>query len=765
MSYLVLARKYRPQTFEQVVKQEHVTQTLANAILSDRVAHAILFSGPRGTGKTTVARILAKAMNCKEGPTPLPCNKCRSCEEITSGSAADVFEIDGASNNGVDQIRELRENVKYMPAHSPYKIYIIDEVHMLSIAAFNALLKTLEEPPSHIMFLFATTEPHKIPITILSRCQRHDLRRIDLESVAKHMKSLCDREGIGVDEKSLELIARESGGSMRDGLSLLDQVMTCTEGAITHEQILDILGIIDRKVLFDISAGILRGDVPEILDIFDNVYNHGHNIKELYSDLMEHFRNLLVVRMGKRVDKLVDVPAHEIALMTEQVRNVSETYLSQLLDILFKEESSIYLSSQPKLALEMAFVRMFQTKPVLPIDLLIEKLDNLKKGIHESLADDEQAPLSDRPQTGAQPAYDHPQAGEWEGRKPAPAYERPQAGEWKPAPASQAGEWEGRKQAPASQAGEWEGRKQAPASQAREWEGRKQAPASQAGEWEGRKQAPASQAGEWEGRKPAPASQAGEWEGRKQTPASQAGEWEGRKQTPAYERPQGGEWEGRKQTPAYERPQGGDSEQRKPAYDHPQAGIPERETVRTPERKDAGIPGREIAGPGEQGSSYSQGEVGNWEHEEPVREALNAHPDAEPQPPSVAVLFDPDKGPEKNWEKFVDIVSEKSLALSTCLEKCILKDMTDHRLEIEVTDNGFFRQRIDKNKAVIKSICNDFCGKEVELVVVNVEKSQENDGLTKKNKIDLARQDVLNHKMVKAALEIFGGRITEVKIL
>ena len=210
MSYLVLARKYRPQTFEEVIGQDHITRTLANAISSDRVAHAILFSGPRGTGKTTVARILAKTMNCKKGPAPIPCNECRSCKEITSGRAVDVYEIDGASNNSVDQIRELRENVRYMPAHSLYKIYIIDEVHMLSKSAFNALLKTLEEPPSHVMFIFATTEPNKIPITILSRCQRHDFRRISLESISKHMSLLCSKEGKDIKNESLELIAREA---------------------------------------------------------------------------------------------------------------------------------------------------------------------------------------------------------------------------------------------------------------------------------------------------------------------------------------------------------------------------------------------------------------------------------------------------------------------------------------------------------------------------------------------------------------------------
>lgn len=384
MSYLVLARKYRPQTFEEVVAQAHITRTLTNAISSGRVAHAILFSGPRGTGKTTVARILAKAMNCKEGPTAVPCNVCTSCNEITAGKAVDVFEIDGASNNSVDQVRELRENVKYMPAHSLYKIYIIDEVHMLSTAAFNALLKTLEEPPSHVMFMFATTEPHKIPITILSRCQRHDFRRMDLNSISSHMASLCRQEGFEIAEESLGLIAREAGGSMRDGLSLLDQVMTCIQGPITHEQVLDILGIIDRKFIFDLSESILKADIPAVLDLLDDIYDHGHDIKKLYADLTEHFRNLLVAAMGKKVNKLVDLPSGEIDQLVAQAETTSTAVLNQIFDLLFKEEASIRLSAQPKLALEMALIRMLQSKPVLPIDVLIDKLDILREEMFAS---------------------------------------------------------------------------------------------------------------------------------------------------------------------------------------------------------------------------------------------------------------------------------------------------------------------------------------------------------------------------------------------
>ena len=381
MSYLVLARKYRPQTFDQVVKQDHITRTLANAISSDRVAHAILFSGPRGTGKTTVARILAKALNCKNAPTSTPCDQCRSCKEIKNGSAVDVYEIDGASNNSVDQVRELRENIKYMPAHSPYKIYIIDEVHMLSIAAFNALLKTLEEPPSHVLFMFATTEPHKIPITILSRCQRHEFRRIDIESIQNHLEWICTQEKINVAAESLWLIAREASGSMRDALSLLDQIFTCCEGAVSAEDVIELVGVIDRKTIFDISDAVLSRELPTVLALLDHVYDRGFDLKKLYTDLVEHFRNLCVVKMGKQLERLVDLPTHEIESIKEQVSDVAFTYLNQMFHLLLNEEPTIRLSNQPKLVFELAFIRMCQIKPALPLETLVERLDDLQAKI------------------------------------------------------------------------------------------------------------------------------------------------------------------------------------------------------------------------------------------------------------------------------------------------------------------------------------------------------------------------------------------------
>jgi DNA polymerase-3 subunit gamma/tau len=378
MSYLVLARKYRPQTFEQVVQQEHVTKTLSNAILANRVAHALLFSGPRGTGKTTVARIMAKAMNCQEGPTPTPCNQCRSCVEITAGNCPDVFEIDGASNNSVDQIRELRENIRYMPAHSRYKIYIIDEVHMLSLSAFNALLKTLEEPPAHILFMFATTEPQKIPITILSRCQRHDLRRMDASAISQQMARICSHEGFDMASDSLAMIAREAGGCMRDALSLLDQVLSCSDGAMEPGKILDLLGVIDRKVIFDLSAAVLEGQLSAVLELIDDAYRRGQDMRRLYAEVLDHYRNLVIVKMGADFQKFIDLPAHEIDTLKNLVAPYSTSTLSQTFELLFKEEAALRFATQPKLALEMIFFKIVQLKPNLAIDELIAKLDYLK---------------------------------------------------------------------------------------------------------------------------------------------------------------------------------------------------------------------------------------------------------------------------------------------------------------------------------------------------------------------------------------------------
>jgi len=398
MSYLVLARKYRPQTFAEVLEQEHVTRTLRNALSAGRVAHALLFAGPRGTGKTTIARILAKALNCQAGPAAGPCNTCRSCREITAGNAVDVYEIDGASNNSVDQVRDLRENIKYMPAHSPYKIYIIDEVHMLSTPAFNALLKTLEEPPAHVLFMFATTEAHKIPITILSRCQRFDLRRIRLSSVAGHLAAICRQEGVDIGAESLELIARESGGSVRDSLSLLDQVISGGQRAVSSEQVLETLGVIDRSRLHELAEAILTGDALRFLAALDDIFDRGHDLKKVFSDLLEYVRDLWVILASPSPEKLVDLPGHEIELMKDQARRGTAPELEHVMDILYREEAAVRLSPQPKLALEMAFFRILQTRAVLSIDTLITRLQELRRDVQG--ADDDARPSADEPPSG-----------------------------------------------------------------------------------------------------------------------------------------------------------------------------------------------------------------------------------------------------------------------------------------------------------------------------------------------------------------------------
>ena len=266
MSYLVLARKWRPQSFEEVVGQPHVVQTLTNAISAERIAHAYLLSGARGIGKTSVARIMAKALNCAQGPSPTPCNECESCEEITGSASLDVLEIDGASNRGINEIRELRENVKYAPARSPHKIFIIDEVHMLTPEAFNALLKTLEEPPAHVIFIFATTEPNRIPITILSRCQRFNFRRIASKEIIQRLEEIVEKEGIRISKNSIQLLTREAEGSMRDAQSLLDQAISFAGNEVRDEDVAEVLGVIDRRLLYDISLAIANHDSQRCLD-------------------------------------------------------------------------------------------------------------------------------------------------------------------------------------------------------------------------------------------------------------------------------------------------------------------------------------------------------------------------------------------------------------------------------------------------------------------------------------------------------------------
>jgi DNA polymerase-3 subunit gamma/tau len=378
LSYLVLARKWRPQTFRDLIGQEHVSQTLKNAIDSGRVAHAFLFTGARGVGKTSSARILAKALNCEQGPSPEPCNVCPACVEITAGNAVDVFEIDGASNTSVDDVRELRENIKYLPSRCRFKIFIIDEVHMLSTSAFNALLKTLEEPPAHVKFIFATTEPHKVPITILSRCQRFDFRRISLGMIVDRLRFIVEQEGIAISDGALAMIARKGDGSMRDSLSTLDQVLAFCGEVVSDDAVTGLLGVIDRRLLTETLRAVLARDCRTLLDIVRQVDAFGYNMRYFCQELIDQFRTITLIRAaGEGVD-LPELAATELAELTEQALGAELSDLQRYLTILLKTEGEMAHATFPRLLVEMAFVRMATLVPVVPVDAILERLRTLE---------------------------------------------------------------------------------------------------------------------------------------------------------------------------------------------------------------------------------------------------------------------------------------------------------------------------------------------------------------------------------------------------
>jgi DNA polymerase III subunit gamma/tau len=379
LEYQVIARKFRPQNFEEVAGQEHVVKTLRNSIGQGRVAHAFLFSGPRGVGKTSVARILAKALNCEKGPTATPCNECSNCKEITNNSSLDVHEIDGASNRGIDEIRELRENVKFAPANSRYKIYIIDEVHMLTDPAFNALLKTLEEPPAHVIFIFATTESHKIPATILSRCQCYDFRRISLKGIIANLGIVAAREGIKISPIALSWIAEAGDGSMRDAQSVFDQVISYAGLDIKDEDVEESLGLADRKFLFRLSDAVLKQDAGACLIILEEAYLAGIDMKHFYQILLKHFRNLLLVKIAGDGSSSFDIAPEQIETLKNQVRDISRETLQRYLEILIVEEGNFRRSQEPRMKLETIIVKMAYLTPIIPLGEIIATIENIEQ--------------------------------------------------------------------------------------------------------------------------------------------------------------------------------------------------------------------------------------------------------------------------------------------------------------------------------------------------------------------------------------------------
>jgi DNA polymerase-3 subunit gamma/tau len=379
LSYQVIARKWRPQRFDEVSGQDHVTTALRNAIRSGRIPHAMLLTGPRGVGKTTLARLIARCLNCEKGPTDEPCGSCTSCSEITEGRSTDVQEIDAASRTGVDDMREVIESIRYAAAPGKYRIFIIDEVHMLSTPAFNALLKTLEEPPPRSLFIFATTNPEKIPFTVLSRCQRHDLRRIALSSVAQRLAEICSSEGIEISQGALGSIAREGDGSMRDAQTLFDQVLSYGGNEVQDETVTDVLDLTDRRVLIDILNACVDGDAAAALEACGRANLAGSEAKRLGSELVQLLRDLVVLRLASSADNLVEGSDEELADMRALAERSDPTRLRRMFRSLVKEQEDLAWAPQPFAVLEMAVVRLASMPAGDDVSALLARLDALEK--------------------------------------------------------------------------------------------------------------------------------------------------------------------------------------------------------------------------------------------------------------------------------------------------------------------------------------------------------------------------------------------------
>jgi DNA polymerase-3 subunit gamma/tau len=379
--YLVLARKWRPQTFESVVGQEHITRTLKNAITSGRIHHAFLFIGSRGIGKTTTARILAKALNCLESPqpTPEPCGRCSNCTSIGAGNNIDVIEIDGASNNSVEDVRELRDNIRMVPTNARYKVYIIDEVHQLSIAAFNALLKTLEEPPPHAVFILATTEAHKIPATIVSRCQRYDFRRVPVPKIMTLLRGILEKEGLKATEEALNAIARAAEGGVRDSESILDELITYCDGEITFQDVSDVLGLVDWQLLHNLCDAILSQDITTQLTLVEQVTAAGKDLSQFVQELLRYFRNLLVCKTAN-VRELLHLPEEELVALQARADQVSLTNLIRLVEQFAELANKFDSQLAQRIALEAMLIRISKVGVEVSMDAVMEKLIALGQG-------------------------------------------------------------------------------------------------------------------------------------------------------------------------------------------------------------------------------------------------------------------------------------------------------------------------------------------------------------------------------------------------
>ena len=386
MSYTALYRKFRPDTFEDVKGQEHIVTTLKNQIQAERIGHAFLFCGTRGTGKTTVAKILARAVNCEHPVNGSPCNECAACKAIRSGTSMNVIEIDAASNNGVDNIREIREEVAYRPTEGKYKVYIIDEVHMLSTGAFNALLKTLEEPPSYVIFILATTEAHKIPVTILSRCQRYDFRRISIDTIAGRLRELMDKEGVQAEEKALRYVSKAADGSMRDALSLLDQCIAFYLGQeLTYDKVLEVLGTVDTEVFSRLLRQVLAGNVTGCIYILEELLVNGKELTQFVADFTWYMRNLLLVQTSENAEEVLDVSSENLQALKEESKMVNTDTLMRYIRVFSELSNQLRYSTQKRVMVEIGLIKLCKPAMETGMDSVLDRIrileEKMEKGI------------------------------------------------------------------------------------------------------------------------------------------------------------------------------------------------------------------------------------------------------------------------------------------------------------------------------------------------------------------------------------------------
>lgn len=381
MAYTALYRKWRPKTFDDIIGQEHVTTTLKNQIANDRIAHAYLLCGTRGTGKTSTAKVMAKALNCLNPKDGNPCNECEMCKKISQGLAIDVTELDAASNNGIDKIRDIIDDTKYPPQEGKYKIYIMDEVHMLSMVAVNAFLKTLEEPPQNVIFILATTDPQRLPITILSRCQRFDFKRISIKDLTERLRTIVTAQGVLADDKSLDLIARVSDGAARDALSILDQAISMGDGSVNYDNLVEMLGLVTNEYLFDITSAIIEKNVEKAMVVIEKVVFAGKDMYLFIKDLIEHYRNLLMLKVTSNPEEVLDMSLENIKLLDEQSKRIRVEEIMRDIRILQEAEGNAKLSKQSRLYLELAAIKMCKIEYDTSNEVILTRINKLEEAI------------------------------------------------------------------------------------------------------------------------------------------------------------------------------------------------------------------------------------------------------------------------------------------------------------------------------------------------------------------------------------------------